>query len=281
MEGLLRGRLAARDDAGELPSPDPSSTHGKLVDVPLARLRPNPDQPRLTFDEQPLAELAASIEQHGLLQPIAIKAADDGGYVVVAGERRWRAFQRLGRETIPAIITAGHSDELALIENLQREDLSPLEEAQALARLMERHGYSQEELGRVIGKARNTVNAILSLNGLPDEIIRASPTSDSVSKSVLIEIARLKDPAAQLALWRQVKTGGTVRSARARKEAGAVADNQTPAMKMLATGRSFVRRLQRTPRGDLIANRDQYQELLKLRAELEELIARIESEAAI
>ena len=276
MEGLLRGRLAAREDTAELPSPEAVSSRGRLVDIPLPRLRPNPDQPRMIFDEQALAELAGSIEQHGLLQPIAIKSTEDGHYIVVAGERRWRAFQRLGRETIPAIITDGNADELALIENLQRQDLAPLEEAQALARLMERHAYSQEELGRVIGKARNTVNAILSLNTLPEDIKWESATADSVSKSVLVEIARLKDPAAQLALWRQLKAGSTVRSARARKEAGEVLDNQTAATKMLAAGRSFVRRLQGTLPSDLIANRDQYQELLKLKAEIEELVARIE-----
>jgi ParB family chromosome partitioning protein len=276
MEGLLRGRLAAREDTAEIPSPDPASTRNKLVEIPLSRLRPNPGQPRALFDEQALAELTASIDQHGLIQPITIKSDEDGLFIVVAGERRWRAFQRLGRETIPAIITDGNADELALIENLQREDLTPLEEAQALARLMERHDYNQEELGRVIGKARNTVNAILSLNTLPEEIKQESPTSDSISKSVLIEIARLKDREAQLTLWQQVKAGSTVRSTRARKEAGEGLDNQTPAMKMLATGRSFVRRLKRTPPGDLIANRDQYQELLKIKTELEELVARIE-----
>ncbi|WP_261771972.1 ParB/RepB/Spo0J family partition protein [Nitrosococcus oceani] len=101
----------------------------------LTNLRENPDQPRKAFDEAALQKLADSIEQHGLIQSITV-ASDPGneeGYMVVAGERRFRAFKQLGRETIPAIVTQGNRDEIALIENLQRENLNPLEEAEALA----------------------------------------------------------------------------------------------------------------------------------------------------
>ena len=136
----------------------------RIVEVDLERLTPNPDQPRKTFDEAALRELAASIERHGLIQPVTVKEAADDRYILVAGERRYRAHQLLGRSTIAAILTQGNPDEIALIENLQREDLNPIDAAEALATLMERHRYSQEDLGRAIGKNRVTVNELLRLN---------------------------------------------------------------------------------------------------------------------
>ncbi len=118
----------------------------KIVEISLSEIQPNPDQPRKTFDEVKLQELAGSIERQGLLQPIIVKkrAGDDVGYLLVAGERRFRAHHRLQKATIPAIITEGNPDEIALIENLQREELNPLEEAEALQRMMERYRYTQE-----------------------------------------------------------------------------------------------------------------------------------------
>ena len=120
----------------------------RIVEIDLHDLHPNPDQPRKTFSEESLIELAASIERHGLIQPITVKRLDSGTYLLVAGERRFRAFERLGRPTIPAIVTTGDAEEIALIENIQREDLNPLEEAEALARMMDRHRYTQEQLGK-------------------------------------------------------------------------------------------------------------------------------------
>ncbi len=117
----------------------------RLLEVELAELRPNPHQPRKTFAEETLRELADSIARSGLLQPIAVAESEDG-YTIVAGERRYRALKLLERKTVPALVlTDGSIDELALIENVQREDLHPLEEAEAMAELMERHGYTMEE----------------------------------------------------------------------------------------------------------------------------------------
>jgi ParB family chromosome partitioning protein len=141
----------------------------RIIEVDLAKLRPNPDQPRTVFKEEALQELADSIKQHGLIQPIAVVHDGDkeGSFVIVAGERRFRAYQLLGRATIPAIITSGNPDEIALIENIQREDLSPIEEAEALAKMMNRHSYKQEELAKIIGKSRVTVTELLGLNTHP------------------------------------------------------------------------------------------------------------------
>src|SRR5687767_6688317 len=124
-----------------------SASLPRVVEIDLVKLRPNPDQSRRIFDAVALRELANSIEQHGLIQPISIAPDPDPtseGYIIVAGERRYRAHQLLNRTTIPAIITSGDPAEIAVIENLQRENLHPLEEAHALNNLMQKHRYTQE-----------------------------------------------------------------------------------------------------------------------------------------
>ena len=142
------------------------------MDVPLGDLRASPHQPRKTFDPDGLRELADSIAQHGLLQPITVlrDPKDKNKFVVIAGERRFRAHALLERPAIPAMITTGNADEIALIENLQREDLTPLKEAEALERLQKKYGYIQEELAKAIGKARSTVTNLLKLTSLPPKI---------------------------------------------------------------------------------------------------------------
>lgn len=267
---VVRAQFGGRDPlfggAGKLP---------KLVELRLEVIRLNPDQPRKTFDEETIAELASSIEQHGLMQPITVKRLpEEDVYLLVAGERRYRAVQKLGRPTVTAIITDGNPDELAVIENLQREDLRPVEQADALARLMEKHGWSQEQLGKVVGKARNTVNEILRLATLPEDIKVESRTSDT-PRSVLIEIVRAGDADAQRALWQQHKNGGgTVRAIRARKSAPPTSDTPpyTPTAKAVAAARGLLRRLQEIELGELSANRDQYDELLRVKNEIDDLI---------
>ena len=272
---IVRAQFGGRDPlfgiSGKLP---------KMIELRLDMIRLNPDQPRKAFDDQSIEELASSIDRHGLLQPVTVKRLPEGdGYLLVAGERRYRAFQKLGRPAIPAIITDGNVAEIAIIENLQREDLKPLEQAEAVARLMEAYGYSQEQVGQIIGKARNTVNELLQLNALPEEIKEESRTSD-IAKSVLIEVTRLKDPEAQRVLWHKVKTGGTVRKARANKAAGEVKDNLTPTAKALAAARGLTRRLQELKPGELIANRDQFEEIRAVKAQIDELIRRHQDEMA-
>jgi ParB family chromosome partitioning protein len=196
-----------------------SSEMPRIIEIELTKLRPNPDQPRKRFDEETIKELADSIGQHGLIQPISVVPDQDGGdgFVIVAGERRYRAHQHLGKPTIIAIITKGKSDEIALIENIQREDLSPMDQAEGLASLMERHEYKQEELAKVVGKPRSTVAELLSLNTLPEKIKYECRTFD-VPKSYLVQIVRSK-PEEQLQFWEAYKKGEvkTVREAKKRK----------------------------------------------------------------
>ncbi|HEY3358795.1 MAG TPA: ParB/RepB/Spo0J family partition protein [Polyangia bacterium] len=133
----------------------------------LARM---PDQPRHVFDEQALEELAQSIREQGIIQPLLVRTAPGGGFIIVAGERRWRAAQRAGLKQVPVLIkeaTDAQAFELALVENLQRSDLNPIEEAEAYRRLTEESGYTQETVAQRVGKDRSTVANALRLLRLP------------------------------------------------------------------------------------------------------------------
>ena len=246
-----------------------------VIEVDMGRLRPNPEQPRKSFGEGGLDELAASIAKHGLLQPITVMHDPEveRGFVVVAGERRYRAHQRLGRETIPAILTTGNPDELALIENIQREDLNPIEEAEALQRMIARYGYTQEELAKVIGKNHTTVSHTLKLNDLP-EALKVEVATSQVPKSVLIEVSKLDTPEAQLELWGAVKRGNlTVREVRARKRRGETPPSRTK--KLLASGRNFAGNLERLANDDVRLGNEEYEALVGIYRSISEQLDRI------
>jgi ParB/RepB/Spo0J family partition protein len=177
-----------------------------LTLLPLRDVRPNPDQPRKHFDEEKLAELAASIKAHGLIQPIVVRRLADG-FELLAGERRFRAAEIAGIDRLPALVREVEDPlEIALIENLQREDLSPLEEAQGLAALIARHGYSHREVAELLGKSRPYVSNTLALTRLP-EAVKADLERDGleVSREILMGVAREEDPEAALALWRRLQ----------------------------------------------------------------------------
>ena len=175
-----------------------------LAALMLSAIRPNPKQPRRHFDAATLAELAESIKARGLLQPIVV-ARDGDGYLLMAGERRWRAAQLAGLETVPALIREDDPLEVAMIENLQREDLTALEEAEGLGQLIERYGYTHEQLAEMLGKSRPYVSNTLVLRRLPDEIKTQCYAEPSVSREILIQIAREESPERQRILWRLVR----------------------------------------------------------------------------
>ena len=236
------------------PRPLTSDLFGKagnaevLIEVKLAELSPNPHQPRKSFDRTSITELASSIEQDGQLQPIAVvENQEEGGYIIVLGERRYRAVKHLRRPTIQARVLPPDSDlqKLALIENLQREDLHPLEVAEGLLQLMEAHGIAQGELGKVVGKARKTVNEMLLLTKLPEPIKKEWRTSATPTpKSIMVELVRIDDKTKQLSLWGDIKRGGvTVKSARIQKRGRAPSTVPSPAARALSAGHSFAARL--------------------------------------
>ncbi|WP_207462040.1 ParB/RepB/Spo0J family partition protein [Azospirillum sp. SYSU D00513] len=208
-----------------------SADFPRLIELDLDRIHTNPDQPRRHFDEEALRELADSIERHGLKQPVLVQEIGDGDYRLIAGERRLRACGIAGRSTIFAIITDGDPDELALIENIQRVDLDALELAHAFARLIDRHDYTHEALGQVIGRSQAEVTRTLSLLRLPTDILEEYGTRyRAVPKSILTEIAAVDDPALQKRLWDTIKEGGTVKALReAKKSATAGAARRQPA----------------------------------------------------
>jgi len=151
----------------------PTSGHGEFAHIPLADISPNPGQPRARFDDEALAALAESIATIGLLQPIVVTESAEGGYVLVAGERRWRAAKRAGLSEIPAVIRTveeGGSLTEALIENLQREDLTPLEEAAAYQQLLSEQSMTHEEIGAKVGKSRSAITNTVRLLQLPATI---------------------------------------------------------------------------------------------------------------
>lgn len=201
----------------------------RIIELDIQQVEANPDQPRKFFDESALMELAQSIEAKGLLQPVLVKVLEGERYMIVAGERRFRAHQLLSRPTIAAVITEGDTDEVAIIENVQRENLRPMELAESLGRLMETHGYTQEDAAKVIGKARNTVTELLSLLKLPEAIKAQCRTSDIASKSFLVELARM-DTDDMWSAWDALKTKGetSVRAARARKTGEPVKEEKQP-----------------------------------------------------
>lgn len=163
--GYDDGQLAGKPEMRAVTSPRA---------LPVAQLSPSPLQPRKHFDEEALEELAASIREKGVLQPLLVRPRGDGHYEIVAGERRWRAAQAAGLHEVPVIIrelTDGQVLEAALIENIQRTDLNPVEEARAFKALIETFSHTQEQLSKVVGKSRSHIANSLRLLGLPGPVI--------------------------------------------------------------------------------------------------------------
>ena len=184
--GLGRGLDSLFEDAA------PVFESGAKVDtLPLREIEPDPEQPRKTFDEQALGELAASIAEHGLLQPIAVRPHGVDRYLIVAGERRWRACRMAGLTEAPVVVkdvTDEQAMELALVENLQREDLDPVEEALGIRELMTRCDLTQEQAARKLGKSRSALANSLRLLNLPEYVrdqVRTGDISAGHAKALL------------------------------------------------------------------------------------------------
>lgn len=170
--------------------------------VPISRVEPRKDQPRYNFDEEALAELAESIRQYGLIQPITVRKLDNGYYQIIAGERRWRASRLAGLTEVPVRILEAddrRATELALVENLQREDLNPIEEARGYRTLMEDYGMNQEEAAAAVGKSRPAVANALRLLGL-SEAVMAMVEDGSLSAGHARALLPVRDPKKQLEL---------------------------------------------------------------------------------
>ena len=190
-------------------SPDsPTRSVGVRI-VPVDRIDPNPKQPRVLFEESALEELAASIREHGVLQPILVRPMGPNHYQIVAGERRWRASRLAGLASIPALIEEIDDDtalEISIIENLQREDLTPLDEAAMYDRMVHEHGYSIRKLAEKLGKDKGYLENRLRLAGAPEEIRElVSLRKDSLSHAY--ELMKIEDPKKRRRLTEQVARG--------------------------------------------------------------------------
>jgi ParB family chromosome partitioning protein len=216
--------------AAILPRPDESASPEGLRSLAIELISANPNQPRKEFDEEALTALSESIASRGLLQPIVVRPLAGGRYELIAGERRLRAARQAGLEQIPALVRVteeGERLELAVMENVAREDLNPVEEARACATLVEDLGVTKEELGRRIGKSRAAVSNLVRLLGLPDEalsMIEAGELTEGHGRAILM----CQDQRSRLELARAARSAGwsvreTERHARGEAEAAGAA----------------------------------------------------------
>ncbi|MCX6930765.1 MAG: ParB/RepB/Spo0J family partition protein, partial [Verrucomicrobia bacterium] len=217
MATTLKERLARQAKGGSQLNFDPAfQDEPRLVFVPLNCLEPDPQQPRKNLGD--LTELAASIREQGLIQPLIVEAIALGRYRLIAGERRWAASRQVGLETVPCLVrtVAEHARvAVQLIENLHRQNLHPLEEAQAFQRLMTEFNLTQRDLAQRLGKSLTSVNETLRLLELSPALWTDVRTSEQISKSVLLEIAKERDEVTQRALLDKAQAGQlTVREAR-------------------------------------------------------------------
>jgi len=189
--------------------PGPTRRTTGVRHVPVDRIEPNPENPRLAFDESSLQELASSIREHGILQPILVRPLPENRYQLIAGERRWRASQIAHQDTIPAIVEEIDDDtalEIAIIENLQREDLSPLDEAAMYDRMVHEHGYSIRKLAEKLGKDKGYLENRLRLADAPIEVRQlVSLRKDTLSHAY--ELMKVEDPKKRRKLVDQVARG--------------------------------------------------------------------------
>ncbi len=187
--------------------------------VPIEQLDPNPDQPRQAMGN--LSELMASIAEKGIIEPLIVRQRADR-FQIVAGERRYQAAAQVGLHEVPVIIRDvddGEVVEIALIENIQRKDLTPFEEAEAVQALGDGFHYTHEELARRLGKSRTSITESLSLNGMPPEVRSLCKLAEITSKSLLLQIARQPDEKSMVALVERITRDGGITRAEARKVA--------------------------------------------------------------
>ncbi len=192
-----------------LVSSDKAGRATGVRNIPVDRIESNPENPRLAFDPDTLAELAASIREHGVLQPVLVRPLGDNRFQLIAGERRWRATKVAGVATIPALVEEIDDDtamEIAIIENLQREDLSPLDEATMYDRMIREHGYSVRRLAQKLGKDKGYLENRLRLADAPEEVrVLVSVRKDTLSHAY--ELMKIVDPRKRRRLAEQVARG--------------------------------------------------------------------------
>jgi ParB family chromosome partitioning protein len=219
-----------------------------LAAIPIEQLHPNPQQPRRFIDPESLDELTASVRQRGVLQPIIVKREGDG-YLIMAGERRYRAAKAAGLAVVPAIVRDDDPNEIALIENLQREDLTALEEAEGLGAMVARYGYTHQALAQLLHKSRPYVSNTLVLTRLPAEVKAELHRYPAISREILMTIARQESEAEMLKLWRRMKLANI--SVHKFRESRRPENGATRAREVMAAARRMNRKLRDFEASDL------------------------------
>lgn len=204
--GLGEKEDQTEQDIGEQSDLVENDTSESVNRIPINDIVPNRFQPRTVFDEDKIEELSRTIHTHGIIQPIVVREFEKGKFEIIAGERRWRAMKKLGWETAPAIVKNMNDTEtasVALIENLQREELSPIEEAIAYGKLLELHNLTQEALAQRLGKGQSTIANKLRLLKLPQEVQEALLTKEITERHAR-SLIPLKDPEKQIQLLAEI-----------------------------------------------------------------------------
>lgn len=191
----------------ETPAEVRTNGSSSISEIPLSQIHPNPNQPRREFDETALNELAVSISEIGIVQPITLRKESNGSYQIIAGERRWRASQRAGKDSIPAYIRTASDEnvmEMALVENIQREDLNPIEVALAYQHLIEASNLTQDQLSQRVGKNRSTVTNSLRLLRLP-AAIQVALQEREIDQGHARALLSLSTPTQQLRMFEEIR----------------------------------------------------------------------------
>lgn len=261
-KGLGMGLQALLGEAARAPVAEgqPAEGRGGVREIEISRIKPNPNQPRVEFNEEALEELADSIRERGVLQPILIRPVGDE-YMIIAGERRWRAAQRAQLHELPAIVREVDEStvaEIALIENIQREDLNPLEEAEGYKQLIHRHRHTQDGVSKIVHKSRSHVANLLRLLDLPD-IVKQSLSRGDISMGHARAIATASNPEA---LVREIVSKGlSVRQAEALAKQGKAGSGT-------AVGRGSARNASNVADADLQALERQLGDMLGLKVQV-------------
>ena len=260
--GLGMGLSALLGDAPRRQGDEASGENrGGVREIDVARIRPNPNQPRAHFSEESINELAESIAQRGVLQPILLRPSEDG-FEIVAGERRWRAAQKARLHTIPAIVREvdeASMAELALIENIQREDLNAIEEADGYRQLIERHGHTQDGVAKIVHKSRSHVANLLRLLDLP-AFVRQSLVKGDITMGHARAVATAPDPEA---LTQEIVAKGL--SVRQAEDRAKQAKSRGPGSDI---GRASARNASKTVDADLVALERQLGDLLGVKVQV-------------
>lgn len=246
----------------------PTYKKGKLYALKVDNLQPDQEQPRRSFDAESLQELALSIAKHGVLQPVIFRATAQGEVVLVAGQRRWQAARQAGLTAIPGVFSDGEPSEIALVENLLRQDLTAIEEAEAIHKLKTTHDYQLEQLHGILGKSVSTLSEILSLIRLPAEIRDDCRADRRIARSTLLEISKMPDKEQMMDLYRQYRAKGLSREKLRQNARNQQANAPRPEIRQV---RSWTRRFGKFDVAQLAD-----QERVVLKGELEKLHGQVQ-----